>query len=375
MQLLNATQMQAGYTLGIDPAGRERIVVVVKGTFMFPKKPDVESELAEEQVPLVTADQFTGEPGLSAPVYEADFPPYKPRCDVLLNGSAYAPAGRSLTTVTVAVQVGPMSKSFHVIGDRVWEKGITGVTAGAPRRFEVMPLSYDRAFGGSHPSERDPDLMDAFMPNPVGKGYYAGRDRNAVGQSLPNTEELRRPISKPDAHYTPMSFGPIGRSWEPRFRFGGTYDQDWVDNVFPFLPADFDDRYYQAASADQQIPHLQGEEEVVLSNLTQRGRTAFRIPKMKMPVTFYLKSCERKETVAVIDTLMIEPDLARFILIWRVSLPLRRNIFEVGEAVAGNMPRAWYRARSSTKTWYPSLGGLVEARRRERNEAQETEEA
>lgn len=36
MDLLNATNMQAAYTQGMDKAGREYLVVVVKGTFTLP---------------------------------------------------------------------------------------------------------------------------------------------------------------------------------------------------------------------------------------------------------------------------------------------------------------------------------------------------
>ncbi|MCG8593616.1 MAG: hypothetical protein MI785_04490 [Kiloniellales bacterium] len=39
MDLLNATGMQAGYTLGVEPSGREHLVVAVKGTFAFPGRP------------------------------------------------------------------------------------------------------------------------------------------------------------------------------------------------------------------------------------------------------------------------------------------------------------------------------------------------
>ncbi len=67
---LNATKMQAGYTMGMQPDGRELLVVVVKGTFTIPKN-DEEPQLAQEQVPLVEADEFTGEPGFSAPLYES----------------------------------------------------------------------------------------------------------------------------------------------------------------------------------------------------------------------------------------------------------------------------------------------------------------
>ena len=75
MQLINATGMQAGYTMGLEPSGRELLVVVVKGTFTIPDDPNEEPRLADEQVPLVDADVFTGEPGFSAPLYESDYAP------------------------------------------------------------------------------------------------------------------------------------------------------------------------------------------------------------------------------------------------------------------------------------------------------------
>src|SRR5205823_6069892 len=116
MQLLNATKMQAGYTMGTQPDGRELLVVVVKGTFTIPEKKDQEPVLAEEQVPLVMTDVFTGEPGFSTPMYEIDFAPRKPRCDVLLNGSAYAPDGKPIERLTVSLRVGGLTKSFDVVG-------------------------------------------------------------------------------------------------------------------------------------------------------------------------------------------------------------------------------------------------------------------
>ena len=71
MNLLNATGMAAGYTMGMDKAGYEYVVVVVKGTFRLPR-PGEAPELADEQVPLVDADLFTGEPGRSATLVECD---------------------------------------------------------------------------------------------------------------------------------------------------------------------------------------------------------------------------------------------------------------------------------------------------------------
>ncbi len=49
-------------------------------------------------------------------------------------------------------------------------------------------------------------------------------------------------------------------------------------------------------------------------------------------------------------------------VLWRASLPLRRNIFELKQAVVGRMPRAWYRARDLGKDYYRSIGELVTLR-------------
>ena len=89
MELLNATKMAAGYTMGIDPTAREHVVVAVKGTFAIPDDAGP-AELADEQAPLVMADEFWGEPGFSAPRYEVDYALRKQRCDVLVNGTLVA---------------------------------------------------------------------------------------------------------------------------------------------------------------------------------------------------------------------------------------------------------------------------------------------
>jgi hypothetical protein len=369
MELLNATKMQAGYTMGMQPDGRELLVVVVKGTFGIPKGAE-EPKLAEEQFPLVEADTFTGEPGLSAPIYESDYNPVKPRCDVLLRGSAYAPYGMPAERVSVSLRVGHMRKQFDVVGNRVWRSDIFGATATEPEPFTVMPISYDLAFGGVDNLNSDPSKHEAYVSNPIGRGFYPKSKTEQIdGKPLPNTEEPGKPIVSPKGSYTPMGFGPIGRAWQPRPKYAGTYDQNWIDEVFPFLPADFDERYYQCAPLDQQIDYLRGDEEVMLLNLTPEGQTAFRLPRLEVPVTFYLRNYEEKEVDAVGDTLIIEPDLGRFMILWRASLPLRKNMFEVAQIVVGRMPRGWYRARELGKTYYPSLKAMVDARRAERAEA------
>jgi hypothetical protein len=211
MEFINATGMAAGYTMGLQPDGRELLVVVVKGAFTIPEdggKP----ELAPEQVPLVEADVFTGEPGFSAPLYESDYAPHKPRCDVLLNGSAYAPAGKPTERVTVSLKVGPLSKSFDVVGNRVWQAGLLYLRASRPEPFRVMPISYNNAFGGVDRSSDDPAKHRWYLTNHAGVGYHENTGARSIdGKPLPNTEETGHGVTNPQGKYRPMALGSIGR--------------------------------------------------------------------------------------------------------------------------------------------------------------------
>lgn len=346
MDLINSTRMVAGYTLGTDPSGRESLIVVVKGTFRIPGQSGEPLRLHDEQVPLVTSDVFFGEPGLSAPRYEVDFALRKPRCDVLLNATAYAPEGRPTTRATVGVRIGSWSKSFDVVGDRVWEAGLGGIGASAATPFVQMPISYDRAFGGTDNRSEDPADHGAYMANPVGRGYHKQLKSDWVdGSPLPNTEETGSSVTWVDGNYRPMSFGAIGRHWEPRYKYAGTYDQQWLDNVFPFLPADFDDQYYQAAPLDQQLPKPSGEQIVTLVNLTPDGRREFVMPHFEAPIHIFPKRGGREDLVAQVDTILIEPDAERVTMTWRVARPLKKNIFEVAQLLIGRKGRQWWQQR------------------------------
>ena len=370
MELINATKMVAGYTMGLRPDGRELIVVVVKGTFTIPKAGE-EPQLAAKQLPLVDADVFTGEPGFSATIHESDYPPFKPRCDVLLNGSAYAPGGNPVERVTVSLRVGSMTKSFDVVGKSKWKSGLLTYTMSAAEPFTKMPISYDNAFGGV--DKANPEKLHFYPTNHAGVGYHADTSAKAMdGKPLPNTVEKGKTISSPDGKYKPMAFGAVGRAWQPRPKWAGTYDQNWLNDVSPFLPSDFDDRYFQSAPEEQQIPYPQGGERIELVNLTPAGKTTFTLPRHEMPVVFIRRGDQREEKHAIIDTITIEPDEERFSVCWRTHMPLRRSIFEVPQAIIGRASRGWWRARDLGKQYFPSLHELIASKKQEQIETAAT---
>jgi hypothetical protein len=342
MKLINTTGVPAAYHVGLEASGRELLVVVVKATFSLPAddRPQTAWRLHGEQVPLVLADVYTGEPGQSAPLYESDLAPTKTRCDVLLQGRAHAPGGHATTRVEVGLQLGRWAKRFAVVGARRWRREGQRIVVSTPEPFITQAIGYESAFGGSDPARPDSALQAAHAMNPVGTGFRSTDrpDARDTGGPMPTSEESATPVVLPHGAYRPMAFGPVARAWPPRVGFAGTYDQAWQDHGFPFLPADFDDRYHQAAPEDQQIPFEQlnpSAEQIVLTNLSAHGDCSFVVPTMPIAARIELKRGPAEDAAARLDTVLIEPELQRCCLTWRLTRPLRQNVFDIAQLMIG----------------------------------------
>lgn len=353
MQLRHTIHGAFGYTVATDPDGSERLVVVGKQSHVFdPTHPgEVPLELAprDEQRALVEVDQFLGQPGLSAPWCEADYAAYKPRCDVLFVGSAYAPAGRPTTQCEVALRLGSIDKRARVLGPRQWSASLGGVRLTPPVPFERTPLSYAQAFGG-----------EGYAPNPVGVGF-ASSYSEVDGRAAPSLEALDDPVRSPSATHRPIAYGPMGRGWHPRRPLAGTYDATWREQHAPFLPPDFDYAYFQSAPRDQQLEYPRGGERLTLVNLTASRLTHLRLPDSTMPVEFGRRDGSRQPSEAQLDTIWIDGDAGVLTLCWRSSLPLRGDLSEIDEVLFGPMSPGFYRARQSGKSYFSSLAALVDS--------------
>src|SRR5262245_37642280 len=139
----NRTGMLAEVAHSTDKNGRSFAVAVVKGTF------DILSDgcpLAAAQQPFIYADVHHGDPASTSLKYECDFAPFKPKMDVLVNGNAVSPNQRPVRDLMVGVAVGALRKTLKVTGDRVWERGVTGLRQSTPTPFVTMPVRFERSF-------------------------------------------------------------------------------------------------------------------------------------------------------------------------------------------------------------------------------------
>lgn len=348
MQIYNQTRFQHQHTMGMDAAGREFLSLVVRGTFDFPDDNRAVPQPSAEQAPLVMADEQTGEPGYSATLWETDFAFRKPHAEVILQGAAYAPGGRAVEQVRVGVKVGDWLKQFDVVGYREWRNAGVAIVPTPPVPFTKQAFSYDTAFGGPDRLDRDDPAPAVYLDNPVGRGFATVRNQGRInGLALPNTQAVGEEIRSPYEDYAPMALGPMGRGWPDRLKYGGTYDDNWVDNIFPFLPPDFDELYYQSTPKDQWIAPPKTGTQVILGNLTPKGRESFALPDTTLPITIFRGRDKCLEEVAVADTLIFDTEARTFSMVWRVEVRIHRHMTEFTEAWVGAPTDAMLRARAA----------------------------
>ena len=290
LQLANTTGFTARLLVLPDRQGRDAALVVVKGAFSLR-----DGQRLNEHPPVVEADVWAGKPGAS-PLREAsDIALEKPATDVVFCGSAYAPGGSAQATVEVSFSVGSMRKSLVVHGARTWKKTWPGNWLGerpsAAAAYTVQPLQW---------------AADDSVP--------------------PVVEDPQRPTGRRTAKRAPWGCGPVPATWESRRVHAGTYDAAWQRDRAPFLPADFDPRFFQIAPTDQQVPgYLRGGEAIELVNCTPDGLRRAVVPTAAVRCQAFFGASAQNLPLRL-DTLVLRPDSEQIDLTWRGLLPLGRKI-------------------------------------------------
>lgn len=307
----NTIGLPAELTVVADKDARDYCVVVVKGTFSV--APDGTTQVASEQAPFVHADVHQGDPESTSIRSECDFALHKPMTDVLVVGQAMSPGGAPVTELVVGLEVEGRLKTAVVTGDRWWVAAAGSLVATPPRAFTSLPLVFERAVG------------DAKNP------------RNLVGIGAPVPGGPIPNITHPQHRGEVIGFGIVGRSWQPRVGYAGTYDRHWLDHVCPFLPSDFDHRYYQAAPIDQQFPHFRGGEVIRCIHMADEPVVTVVVPRLDVPVRFVFRQHEVSRQ-GVLDTLILEPHRACVTCVWRTRIVLGKKIEELREIHVGAAP-------------------------------------
>lgn len=342
---LNFTPYAVAELAGLDFRGAEFYAVVVKATFTWNGEG---APLLVPPQPIAEEDQWAdpAKPGESSVVLESDLVPVKPRVDVILLGEIELPT--AVEQIDVTLEVGQrIRKTLRVFGDRLYMPSpLVDLAPTRPRPFSRMPIVWERSFGGMDPEH--PETVERRNPHGVGLRRFA---RSLEAKPAPNFEDPARPIGSYRDRPRPVGFGPIGRWWEPRVKYGGTYDDKWQEERFPLPPLDFDPRFYNCAPEDQQLNGYLPGEEVRLTYMTRTGHDRFRLPALDVPIRFVERP--GRETIARIipDTIIIEPAERRFSVLGRACHYPRPSVVALRRVVVGRPTPGWLRAQASAKKW------------------------
>lgn len=133
-------------------------------------------------------------------------------------------SGTSLTVVgdvtdgrarerSVSLDAPGVRERLVVRGDRRWLRARGGWRASEPALLGVVPLAFERAFGGTY--REGPGVVDGrhhlgfevrYPANPHGRGFV--RAAEAEGALLPNVERLGFEVRCPSDHPEPAAFAP-----------------------------------------------------------------------------------------------------------------------------------------------------------------------
>lgn len=322
LQLTNRTALPTKLLAIPDPDGVEALHVIVKATFALTPA----AALAAAQRPVALADVTAGEGAGAWLRIPSEVHPAKPSTEVLLEGYAVAPGGRAVGALDVGVVVGAWRRTLRVFGDRQYT-GLAAPFCTDPAPFVRMPLTPDRAFGGS-----SADTGEVEPRNPLGVGLVPSvlRDlRTLRGLPLPNVEDPAALIGRPGDRPPPALVTPVSAAWQPRAARAGTYDDAWDRSRAPFLPTDFDPRFLQAASEAMWLrARLLGGEPIALHHLSDAPVLESRVPALGLRV----RARYRGEVVALsahAETLHLFPDEGVATLLLRATLRCGHRVLDV----------------------------------------------
>lgn len=311
--LINRTGLKAQPQLVLDAGGEERLLLVLKASFVI-----APGRLLPTEAEIILADRYRGDPTCTSLAAAGEVVLHKPLPDLLLSGNAY-PAERGDATGVVSFRVGSWSKEAMIFGDRVWTRGVAGLRPGVPEPFEAIPLTYERAFGGAALTGKPSGCAE----NPVGVGMLDCRS----GTPLPNLEHPHHRLDAPGDLPPPRAFGPIPPHWQPRRGLYGTFDATWQRTRLPLPPLDADPRAAQVAPPDQVYPAaLEGGEVVEIRGVRPNGGwLIFSVPRMRVRVAVH-DGHDVRELPTALDTLHVDAEALRLDLTWRAHLSVHESI-------------------------------------------------
>jgi hypothetical protein len=296
----------------VDRNGAQSRIVIVKASYEI--RIGRPLKYADEPRDVRLGDELWGQPEIANLKLPGDFCAAKPGTDFILSGYAVPRTDRSSGFTDVNIRVADRLKVLRVYGLREWRQGVAGIIPSPSAPVRRTPLAWSLAYGGL-------DMTDPVRPveeprNPVGRGI--ARDINQlIGQLAPQIEDPAAPIVSAGGNVDPAGCAPLGRHFAPRRQTMGTYDQQWLDSIYPARPLDYREEHENCAPPDFVFREpLRGGEPVVVTGVHEAGDVGFTLPKVRILVEASIDGTiiERRPHL---DTVLVDSDSMILEMVWR----------------------------------------------------------
>ncbi|EKS4626892.1 DUF2169 domain-containing protein [Salmonella enterica] len=383
MEFRNLTPFSALNYFMLDKERREYHVVVMKVGYQLQQDSGSGyrmSVIDQDAIPLCLEDEYRGAINASQVVQESDLAPLKPRCDVIINGTACAPRGIACEQFPVSVRFTMpdgnllLDKTLLIRGESEFRL-VNPYTPFAHwqqtplQSFTELELDYRYSFGGecrvnengaganrinrefrlselqrrNHPDKNNPPIAHTIHAgNPLGCGYTEDWYQDATQQKSytapriitpehPFTEDHFGRLFKGKADlsqpfFQPAGLGIVGRAWQPRLSLAGTYDNEWLEERHPYLPDDFDFGYWNCAPPNQQTDFPAPGSRLELTNLTPDGLLVFSLPNHFSFILLRMVNGELLPRPLLADTLLIDTQLMQVWMTYRYVLSVESTV-------------------------------------------------
>lgn len=303
MQFLNDTPLEAHVARAqLLYQDILQAIVVIKATYRV--DPGGAVALHDEQIPVLLEDADT-----DFATIDTEVVPVKSGCDVALLGHARSPdPAVPVANLDVRLKIGAHERVLRVHGDRTWVRTQSGFRPSKPRPFTVMPLTYDRAYGGLAELDDDNNI-GAHFDNPVGRGYLA-REEAVAGAPLPNIEEPDDLMTRWDQRPQVAGVAPLSRQSALRGTRGLHVDLEaQTTRIDPAM--------FTFAHPRMTLPAYPGGKTVRIAGVRPGvAPWSFVLPKFEHSLRVELGDAAY-ELPFVVDTLYFVPDESVFMVLAR----------------------------------------------------------
>lgn len=303
----------------IDSSNTPYLVSVCRIKFRLEELKDSEFQLVldSNQGELFGKDVFFDDSNDTEIRYTSDYAPFKPLGDVILNTCSYSNSPFPINTWNCGIKIISSDnqiikeKALKITGSRQWIRKNNNWHLTSPQISSKVPIKYTLAYGGEiqiTDTDSQNNILVRYDKNPIGCGLLHKEHPKDTVQA-PQIESPSNPLNpkEPYKEYTYEGFGNIDKTWDDRFVYGGTYDDEWLKNQHPLLPKDFDYMFYQTSHPSMRIKnYIQPNTKFILENLLpNKSICSFEIPSYNI-TNQIISNTQTKSINMHIDTVVVD---------------------------------------------------------------------